>query len=111
MSQDNEKYEDCSGEGGSGDDNNTDTTIINNSSNKDFSGQFNVKKLNQHLTLCLRVNNNSTESNSTSSSNSTTNNCNGDNGNDDTDSFKSLDQSQFEIVMDEYIEIFQQLYK
>jgi hypothetical protein len=79
---------------------------------KDFAGQFNVKKLNEHLALCLRANNNSNATTPTTPTAKAVDTPDrGANGDGDNESFKSFGEQKFEIVMDEYIQIFQQLYK
>jgi hypothetical protein len=67
----------------------------------DFTGNFDVKKLNQHLSICLRNNNNKSGVGS---------------GEDVPDAKVEQGQGEVgedavEVVMDEYIQIFHQLYK
>lgn len=77
------------------------TTTTTKDTEKDtcsYSGHFDVKKLNEHLRVCLRNNNNKSGS--------------GD-GSDVPDCGKGdgTTEDSVEVVMDEYIQIFQQLYK
>ena len=62
----------------------------------DFSGHFDVRKLNEHLRLCLRQNNNKDVVDSQCQY---------------TGEMDSPKTNDVDVIMDEYIQIFLQLYK